>query len=44
MQLTKCNLLAEILHELTQLPVCEAAMHSLDMMQSTSTQLGVTNW
>ena len=43
MQLTECNLLAEILHKLTQLLVCKVAKLCLEVMQSPPTWVRVTS-
>ena len=43
MQLTECNLLAEILHELMQLLVCEVTKLCLEVMQSVRTWMRVTS-
>ena len=43
MQLTECNLLAEILHWLMQFLVCEVAKLYLEVMQSAPTQVRVTS-
>ena len=43
MQLMECNLLAEILHELMQLLVCEVAKLCLEVMWSAPTQMRVTS-
>ena len=44
MQLMKCNLLVEILHELMQLLVCKVAKLCLEAMWSIPTQMRVTSW
>ena len=43
MQLTKCNLLMEILHELIQFLVCEVVKLCLEAMQSAPTWVRVTS-